>query len=391
LKFNTKTIHAKKHISNANNALNPPIFMTSTYTFENIEKVKNVMNFESDDFVYTRGNNPTINLFEQKMAQLENGSGAVAFASGMAAISSTLFSLLKSGDTIIGHRTLYGSSYNVLTKVLPKYNIANKIIDLTQLDKLEKAIDENVRVIYFETPSNPNLEIIDIAKICTIAKKHSVKVVVDNTFSTPYITNPLDLGVDVVVHSATKYISGHGDTMAGVAISKDKEYINSLKFDYMCEFGGVLSPFNAWLLLRGIKTLGIRMEKHMKNALEIAKYLESHPKVSKVFYPGLKSFEGYQIAKKQMKRGFGAIISFEIKAGEKEAIKFIDNVKLFSIAVSLGDCESLIELPSQMTHNSYNKNQLKKFGLSQSMLRLSIGLEDSSDLIKAIDNALKIV
>lgn len=387
LKFDTKLIHAGAKERNPNNALNPPIFQTSTFVFNDLDHVERVMSFKSDDYVYTRGNNPTLRLFENRMAELEEGQGAVAFSSGMAAISSVLFSLLKPGENVIVHRTLYGSTFNVVTKLLPKYNVNYKIIDMRNIENLEKAIDENTKVIYFETPSNPNLEIIDIQKVANIAKSKEIKVVVDNTFASPYFQRPLTLGADIVVHSATKYICGHGDVVGGVAISQDKDYIHYLKFDYMCEFGGVMSPFNAWLLLRGLKTLGLRMRQHEKNALYIANFLQDHPKVTKVFYPGLESFEGHEIAKKQMD-GFGAIISFEVDGGNQAAKKVIDSVKLIKIAVSLGDCETLIEHPASMTHRGYPQEVLKDFGLTEGMIRLSVGLEDAEDIKDDLQQAL---
>jgi methionine-gamma-lyase len=386
-KFDTMSIHAGGEHRNPKNALNPPIFQTSTFVFDDIEHVQKVMAFESDDYVYTRGNNPTLRLFENRMAALERGNGAVAFASGMAAISSTLFSLLKPGENVIVNSTLYGSSYNVVTKVLPKYNVDYKIVDLTKPELLEEMINENTKVIYFETPSNPNLKIIDIKKVVNIAKNREVKVVIDNTFGTPYFQHPLDLGVDVVVHSATKYICGHGDVVAGVAVSKDADYIQELKFDYMCEFGGAMSPFNAWLLLRGLKTLGVRMRQHEKNAIKVAEFLEKHPKVKNVMYPGLESFPGHEIAKEQME-GFGAMISFEVDGGLEQAKKVVNSVKLIQLAVSLGDCETLIELPAAMTHMGYPKEKLAEFGLTESMIRISVGLEDVDDIIEDIDKAL---
>ncbi|SHH38322.1 trans-sulfuration enzyme family protein [Sporanaerobacter acetigenes] len=386
--FDTKTIHGGSSGKNPNNALNPPIFQTSTFVFDDIEHVEKVMSFQSDDYVYTRGNNPTLRLFENRMVELEFGAGAVAFASGMAAISSVLFSLLKPDDKVIVHRTLYGSSYNVVTNILPQYNVEYKMVDLGKLEELKASIDENTKVIYFETPSNPNLSIIDIKGVVEIAKERSIKVVVDNTFASPYFQNPLLLGADVVVHSATKYICGHGDVVGGVAIAKDADYINYLKFDYMCEFGGVMSPFNAWLLLRGLKTLGVRMRQHEENAMKVANFLQSHKKVKKVMYPGIESFGGHEIAKKQM-NGFGAMISFEIDGGMEEAKKFVENLKLAQLAVSLGDCETLVEFPAAMTHRGYPHEKLIEFGLTESMIRISVGLEDYRDIIEDLEQALE--
>lgn len=386
--FDTKTIHGGSSGKNPNNALNPPIFQTSTFVFDDIEHVEKVMSFQSDDYVYTRGNNPTLRLFENRMVELEFGAGAVAFASGMAAISSVLFSLLKPDDKVIVHRTLYGSSYNVVTNILPQYNVEYKMVDLGKLEELKASIDENTKVIYFETPSNPNLSIIDIKGVVEIAKERSIKVVVDNTFASPYFQNPLLLGADVVIHSATKYICGHGDVVGGVAIAKDADYINYLKFDYMCEFGGVMSPFNAWLLLRGLKTLGVRMRQHEENAMKVANFLQSHKKVKKVMYPGIESFGGHEIAKKQM-NGFGAMISFEIDGGMEEAKKFVENLKLAQLAVSLGDCETLVEFPAAMTHRGYPHEKLIEFGLTESMIRISVGLEDYRDIIEDLEQALE--
>lgn len=388
--FDTKSIHGGSKGKNPSNALNPPIFQTSTFVFDSIEHANKIMSFESDDYVYTRGNNPTLRLFENRMAELEHGVGAVAFASGMAAISSTIFSLLKPNDTIIVHKTLYGSSYSVVTELLPKYNINYKIVDLTNLDELRNNIDANTKVIYFETPSNPDLSLIDIKGVSEIAKQNDIKVVIDNTFASPYFQNPLLLGADVVVHSATKYICGHGDVVGGVAVAKEMDYIQYLKFGYMCEFGGVMSPFNAWLLLRGLKTLGVRMRQHEKNAIEVANFLKNHPKIESVMYPGLEDFKGHNIAKEQMK-GFGAMISFEVKGGLESAIKFVDSLKLAQIAVSLGDCETLVQLPAAITHRGYPRDKLAEFGLTESMVRISVGLEDSKDILDDLEKALGLI
>ncbi len=391
--FATKTIHAgttDKH--NPENALNYPIFQTSTFTFKNLKHVEKVMSFESDDYVYTRGNNPTLRILENRIAELEEGTGAVAFASGMAAISSVIFSFVKPGDAIIGHKTLYGSSHNVITHLCPKFKIDGILADLTQPETLIDHLTEHVKVIFFESPSNPSLDVIDIAEISRIAKKFNpeIKIVVDNTFMTPYFQKPLLFGADVVVHSATKYLNGHGDVVAGLAIAKDSDYIMSLKFDYMCEFGGVMSPFNAWLILRGLKTLTIRMDKHAENAIRVAKYLEVHPKIKNIIYPGLKSFKFKAIRDKQMS-GDGAIISFELNGNIDDAATFTEALDLFKLAVSLGDCESLVEFPAAMTHRGYNQQELEKFGLSQTMIRLSIGLEDAEDLIEDIGKALNLI
>lgn len=390
MKFDTRAIHAGGPAKKPYNSLSSPICMSSTFSFDSLQKVQEVMSFASDDYVYTRGNNPTLRELEEKMQNLEKGNGAVAFASGMAAISSVLLSLLKPGDLALAHRTLYGSSHSVLHKLLPRYGINAKALNLTNLEELEKFLSKkNCRLIYLETPANPNLEIIDIAAVCRLAKKYQAKVVVDNTFATPYLCNPLSLGADVVVHSATKYLCGHGDALGGVAVAQDEQYIAQLKFDYMCELGGAMSPFNAWLILRGIKTLGLRLRAHCQSALQVAKFLQTQDKVKKVIYPGLPECAGHQIAQKQMQGGFGAMVSLEMKGGLPAAQKLTENLNLFKLAVSLGDCESLIEVPAAMTHFCYPQDKLAEFGLSPSLVRLSIGLEDSQDLIQALEQALK--
>jgi methionine-gamma-lyase len=384
--FQTIAIHGGGKEKNPENALNPPIFMTSTFTFDSLEHVQKVMTFESDDYVYTRGNNPTLRLLEERMALLENGIASVAFASGMAAISSVLLSLTKPCDTILAHKTLYGSSYNVLANLLPKYNINCILADLSKDDWKDK-LQKNVKVIYFETPANPNLTIIDIAKISQLAHENGSKVVIDNTFATPFFQKPLDFGADVVVHSATKYLNGHGDALGGIAVAKDLDYIHKLKFDYMCELGGVMSPFNGWLLLRGIKTLALRMKHHEKNAQALAEYLEPHAQVKSVLFPGLKNFPGHELANKQM-TGFGAMLSFEVVGGLQRAAEVVSKLRMAKLAVSLGDCETLVEFPAEMTHRGYRAHELAEFGLTESMLRVSVGLEDAADIIADFDEAL---
>ena len=368
-------------------AVNPPLFMTSTFSFDSLEHADEVFSFARSDYVYTRGNNPTLRLLEEKMAVLEEGTDAVAFSSGMAAISSVLLSFLEPGDEVIAHRTVYGSSYNVLAQVLPRYQIKCRFLDLTRIENLREAMNEKIKVIYLETPANPNLEIIDLAAVSAVAKKWGAKLVVDNTFATPYFQKPLLHGADVVVHSATKYISGHGDVLGGIAVSGDQEYIHRLKFGYMCELGGVMSPFNGWLLLRGLKTLGLRMRQHESNANQVARFLLSHPKVEKVLYPGLPDFPGHEIAKKQM-TGFGGMISFEVKGGLVPSKKLVNSLQLIKIAVSLGDAETLVEHPAAMTHRGYPKEALSQFGLTESMIRLSIGLEDPEDIINDLEQSL---
>lgn len=387
-KFKTAAIHGGQTEPNPFHSLNPPICQTSTFTFDNLDHAEEVMSFRSTDYVYTRGNNPTLRLLENRVAELEGGAGAVAFSSGMGAISTVLMSLLKPGDRVIAHKTLYGSAFSFITEMLVKYGMSYELIDLTCAENLEKVMDSKTKVVYFETPSNPDLSIIDIVKVSEIAHARGAKVVVDNTFASPYFQRPLELGADVVVHSATKYLCGHGDVVAGIAVASSEEYIANLKFGYMCEFGNVMSPFNAWLILRGIKTMGIRMREHEKNAIEVAKFLSEQDKIGEVKYPGLETHPGHEIAKKQMD-GFGGMITFEVKGGLDAAKRFVDGLKLFQLAVSLGDCESLVELPAVLTHRGYPKEKLKEFGLTESMVRISVGLEDVEDIIQDLRQALE--
>lgn len=385
MKFQTQSIHGGD-LKKPFNALNFPIFQTSTFSFENVEHAEDVMDFKSSDYVYTRGNNPTLKLLERRLAELEGGVDSVAFASGMGAISAVLMSLLKSGDNIICSRTVYGSTHSFIRDFLSRYGISSTLIDCSNLSSVEQKITRDTKVLYIETPANPTLEILDIKKLSDLAHSYGVKVVCDNTFASPYFQKPLLSGADVSVHSATKYLSGHGDVVAGIATSKDQDYINSLKFEFMCELGQVLSPFDAWLILRGIKTLAVRMREHERNALEIAKFLEGHKRVKKVYYPGLKNDRGYELARKQMS-GFGGIISFEVGDLPK-AKEVVNKLKLFTLAVSLGDCESLVEIPSLLTHRSYSEEELLSIGINPALIRLSIGLEDSEDLISDLEQAL---
>ena len=388
--FETLSIHAGEEEPNPKRALNCPIFMTAAFSFASLDQADAAFAFETDDYVYSRGNNPTLRLLERRMAALEGGADAVAFASGMAAISSVLLSLLKPGDEVIAHRMLYGSAWNFIRNILPQYGIGARLADLTDPRVLAAAISEKTRVVYFETPVNPSLEIIDIAAVSRIARERGAKVVVDNTFATPYFQRPLELGADVAVHSATKYISGHGDVIAGLAVAKDAEYIQHLKFGYLCELGGVMSPFTAWLLLRGLKTLALRMREHERNARLTAEFLARHPRVKKVYYPGLASFPGHAVAARQM-RGFGAMVSFDIDGTVEQSKAVVNRLKLFKLAVSLGDCESLVQHPFAMTHRGYSEEEIAAAGLSPSLIRLSVGLEYPEDIIADLEQALLVL
>ncbi len=386
LHFDTLSIHAGAE-PDQHQALNPPIYMSSTFTFNDLQQADDTFSFKRKAYVYTRGGNPTINLLEKRIAILESGVNGVCFASGMAAITSVLLSLVKHGESILAHGNLYGSTYSAITKLFPRFGIKTQFVDMTNIENVSQSITPNTKVIYFETPTNPSLAIIDISEIAKIAHQANIKVVVDNTLATPFLQKPLELGADIVLHSATKYISGHGDTLGGIAVAKNEDYLADLKFGYLCELGGVMSPFNAWLLLRGLKTLGLRVKKHQENAQAIAEFLCDHPKVEKVMYPGLPSHPGHDIAKKQM-QGFGGVLSFELRGNNIVAKKCIESVKLAKLAVSLGDAETLIEIPALMTHRAFSEEDLRKFGFSKKTIRISVGLENSEDLIEDLSEAL---
>ncbi|PXF34568.1 methionine gamma-lyase, partial [Mesotoga sp. SC_NapDC] len=358
------------------------------FTFTDLQQAEDTFSFKRRAYVYTRGGNPTINLFEQRLATLENGVDGVAFSSGMAAISSVILSFSGAGDSVLAHRNLYGSTFGFLNHLIAKYGINTDFIDMTDLNNVERSITPNTRVMFLETPTNPALEIIDIEGLCAIAHSKGIKVVVDNTFATPVFQKPLDFGADVVLHSATKYISGHGDVVGGVATSKDFDYIQKLKFGYMCELGGVISPFSAWLLLRGMKTLGLRMERHERNATAIAEFLRKRKEIEKTSYPGFEDHPGHKLAARQME-GFGGIISFELCGPKENAEKFVQGLKLIKLAVSLGDAETLVEVPAMMTHRDYPEEELHRFGFSSKTVRISAGLEHHSDLLEDIEDALE--
>ncbi len=386
--FSTKLIHAREPEKKPENALNNPIFMTSTFTFDSLEAAEAAFEFETDDYVYTRGNNPTLKILEDKMAEIENGAAGVAFSSGMGSISATLLSLLKPGDKIVAHQILYGSSYKLIKEWLRDYDIDGSLVDFNDFNKLIEAIDENTKVLYLETPANPTLEVIDIEKIAELARENDCKLVVDNTFASPYLQNPLDHGANIVVHSATKYLGGHGDLVGGVVVADSKDYAMNLKFNYLTELGSVMSPFNAWLILRGIKTLKLRMEAAQTNAQKIVDFLQAHDRVKSVNYPGLESDKAANIVKRQMV-GPGAMLSFELDESVNKIREFVNSLKYFKLAVSLGDIESLIEYPFFMTHRDYDEKRLYELGISKYLLRISAGLEDTNVLIADIENNLQ--
>ncbi|MCB0282093.1 MAG: aminotransferase class I/II-fold pyridoxal phosphate-dependent enzyme [Calditrichae bacterium] len=385
-KIATLCVHGSGGYDPATGSVGKPIYQTSTFAFENAKAGADIFLGEREGYVYTRISNPTQAAFESEMAFLEKGEAALAFSSGMAAISGVIFALCKSGDNFVSSDTLYGGSHELFAETLPRWQIQAREVNAVNPENISKAIDKKTRLIYIETPANPTMSVIDIEACADIARKNKIPLVVDNTFSTPYFQQPLTLGASVVLHSATKYIGGHGDTIAGVVVSS-KEFIDNLRMGILRDLGGVISPLNAWLLVRGLKTLAVRMEKHQENAFQVAKYLQFHPKIAKVMYPGLTTHPQYLIARKQM-RGFGGMISFEVKGGRKAGEKLMDSVKLITLAVSLGDVDSLIEHPASMTHSTYAKHELEAVGITENLVRLSVGIEDPADLIDDLSQAL---
>lgn len=387
-KFATKAIHGGHKKDPVSGALTTPIYQTSTFVFDSAEQGGRRFALEEDGFIYSRLGNPTNAQLEEKMALLENGEACMSTGSGIGAITSALWTALKAGDHIVASKTLYGCTYAMLNHGISRYGVEVTFVDATNLDEVKGAMKENTKVVYLETPANPDLKLVDIEAISKIA--HTVEgcmVFVDNTFCTPYLQRPLELGADIVVHSATKYLNGHGDVIAGFVIGK-KDFITQVRlFGVKDMTGSVLSPFDAYLILRGMKTLQIRMDRHTKNAIEVAKFLESHPNVETVSYPGLESFPQYELAKKQMDMP-GGMIAFEVKGGLEGGKKLLNSLELCTLAVSLGDCETLIQHPASMTHSPYTQEERAEAGISEGLIRISVGLEDAEDIIADLKQGL---
>ena len=381
----TKIVHGGQHPDKITGAVAPPIYQTSTFAFRNAEHGARLFKQEEKGYIYTRLSNPTIDLLASKIALLESAEAGVVFASGLAAIFNVVVTLTKAGEHVVSDNTIYGGTYALFNNILPKIGIEVTFCNTADADQLVSCIKENTRLIFTETPANPTLKIIDIARCAEIARSKNIPLCVDNTFATPYLQRPVELGADIVVHSATKYFSGHGDIIGGVVVGK-KDFVHQLWEDAK-EIGACNSPFNAWLVLRGLKTLAVRMDRHCKNAMKIAEYLQKHDKVEKVYYPGLTSHPGYELAKKQMS-DFGGMLGFDVKGG-KEAGKIVMNsVKLCILAVSLGDVDTLIEHPASMTHSTYSDEELRGCGINPGYVRISVGLESTKDLIADLEQAL---
>lgn len=386
--FSTRAIHYGYNPLEHNGAVIPPVYMTSTFAFATAEYGAGCFSGEEHGHFYTRISNPTLALLEARMAALENGEAGVAFSSGMGAIAATFWTLLRPGDEIIVNRTLYGCTFALLHHGIGEFGVVVKHVDMANPTELQAAISPATRMIYFETPANPNMQLVDIPAVARIAHTHdNLLVVIDNTYCTPYLQRPLELGADVVVHSATKYLSGHSDITAGMVVTSqilaDRIRLQGLK-DLT---GAVLSPHDAHLLMRGIKTLALRMDRHCSSAQAIAHMLQDHPAVEWVAYPGLPSFPQYELASRQMKLP-GGMIAFELKGGMAAGQRFMNALQLFSRAVSLGGAESLAQHPASMTHSTYTLEERARHGISEGLVRLAVGLEDVADLLADIEQAL---
>ncbi len=393
--FDTMVIHASQKPDPSTGALSTPIFQTSTFVFDNVEQGAARFAKEEAGYVYSRGGNPTTAQLEEKMAVIEGGQACVAAASGMGAIGSTLVSLLKSGDHIICGDTIYGGTSVLMHQGLPEMGIEVSFVDTTDLDKVRAAIKSTTKIIYFETPTNPTMKVTDIKGCADIAHEHNLLLVVDNTFAPPPIQYPLKLGADICIHSVTKYINGHGDVIGGVVVGPQDiiDKIRGLGITKVC--GTPPSPFNSWLVLRGLKTLGMRVRTHCENALELANFLENHEYVAKVFYPGLASHPQHKICKNQMNGLFGGMLSFELKEGINGKSAFeagkilLNNLAICSIAVSLGDADTLIEHPASMTHASVDTEERISVGITDGLIRVSVGLENAKDIIEDLKQGFK--
>lgn len=386
--FSTRAIHAGYSCEDGQGALNPPIYYSSTFGFDTVEQGAARFRGDEPGMIYTRLANPTVDVLEKRLADLENGEAALAFASGMGAISTLFWTFLRPGDEVLADLTLYGSTHALLHHELPQFGIKCRSLDFSDPSLLVTQLNPQTKLVYFESPANPNMRLVDIEAVCRVVKAHSsARVVVDNTYCTPYLQRPLDKGADIVLHSMTKYLNGHGDVIAGAIISS-QEIVNELRNVGLKDLtGACLSPMDAYLVLRGIKTLPIRMERHCDSAIKVAQFLAQHPQVASVDYPGLESHPQYELARRQMARP-GAMLAFELKGGIEPGRKFMNHLKLWTRAVSLGDAESLAQHPASMTHSTYTREELAEHLVSEGLVRLSVGLEDPDDLIADLRQAL---
>jgi methionine-gamma-lyase len=384
----TRAIHGGYLPEEARGALTPPAYLTSTYVFETAEEAADVFAGRREGYVYGRTKNPTQSVLEQRLANLEGAEAALVVASGMAAISALLWSLLGTGSHVVIDRVLYGNTFALFTKGLTRFGVSVQVADFTRPETVAAAVCKDTRLFFFETPANPNLRVVDIAAIAAIGRSVDVLTVVDNTFATPVLQRPLEHGADVVVHSATKYLGGHGDLIAG-AIAGSAEIVTKVRMHGLRYLtGATVSPLSAFLILRGLKTLDLRMAQHSRSALAVAEMLAVHPAVATVHYPGLADFPQRHIVERQMSAGSG-LVAFELKGGLDEGLAVINRLELAQCAVSLGDAETLIEHPASMTHAAYSAAERTQYGIADGLLRMSVGLEDTDDILDDLDRALR--
>ena len=380
--FGTKCVHAGNVHDKQYGALTMPIYQTSTFVFDSCAQGAARFRLEEPGYIYSRLGNPTSSVLEAKIAALDGAEATLATASGMGAISSTLWTVAKAGAHIVADGTLYGCTYALLAHGMTKFGVEVDFIDTADIEAVKAALKPNTVAVYLETPANPNLKIADIAAVAEAAHSYNpeIKVICDNTFASPYLQSPLALGADVVVYSATKYLNGHGDVIAGF-VSGKADFVSQVRmFGVKDMTGSVLGPQEAFLILRGLKTFEIRMQRHCESGKKVAEFLANHPMVEKVYYPGLESHKNHEVAAKQM-RDFGAMISFEVKGGRAAGSKFVNSLELCTLAVSLGDAETLIEHPASMTHSTYGPEELAEAGIPEGLVRLSVGLENAEDII----------
>jgi methionine-gamma-lyase len=387
-RFETEAIHSGYHEDEHQGSLVPPLYQTSTFTFSSSQQGERRFAGQEEGFIYSRLGNPTVKILEDRMAKLENGEAALAFSSGMAAVSAVLIALTKTGDHILCSQGVYGCTFGLLQMLKEKYGIDHDFSLMDSKEKLENEIRPNTACIYIETPINPTMKLVDLEMVAQAANERGIPVVVDNTFCSPYLQKPITLGCDIVIHSATKYICGHGDVIAGLVIGKS-DFIHKVSKTTQKDIGGIISPFDAWLLLRGVKTLPVRMDRHCENADKLVEFLRHSSKVESIYFPGDSDHQDdFEIMKRQMKKP-GGLISFSIKGTKETAQKFMNQLKLIKIAVSLGDAETLIQHPATMTHAVVPDADRKRMGIEDTLLRLSVGLEAWEDLIEDLQQALE--
>lgn len=385
--FQTRAIHFGYDAKQFHGSLNPPLYMTSTFAFDNVKQGSEAFEGENNHYIYSRLGTPSQSLLEQRIANLEGAESALATASGMGAITSALWTLVQPGDEIIADTTLYGCTFSFLEHGLKKFGVEIRFCDLTQPQNLANMISDKTKVVYGESPANPNMRLIDIEALAKITRSSAARLIIDNTYCTPYLQRPIELGADLVVHSATKYLGGHGDLIAGFVVG-DEETLTEIRYYGLKDMtGSVISAMDISLLLRGLKTLHVRMDRHCENAMKVAEFLESHDLVKIVHYPGLKSFEHYSLAQKQMSQP-GGMIAFEIEGDRGAGEFFVNHLQMILCAVSLGDTETLIQHPASMTHSTYTEEELREHLISPTLLRLSVGLEDVNDIIEDLHQAL---